>query len=34
MLLRSPDYQIREDAAQRNRTEFVQGWMELPATFG
>lgn len=32
LLARVPEYEIREDDAQRNRTEFVQGWMELPAT--
>jgi cytochrome P450 len=34
LLARAPNYEIRESDARRNRTEFVQGWMELPATFG
>ena len=33
LLARAPQYVIREADAQRNRTEFVQGWMELPAEF-
>jgi len=33
LLSRAPNYEIREADAQRNRTEFVQGWMELPASF-
>jgi len=33
LLARAPEYEIREADARRNRTEFVQGWMELPASF-
>jgi cytochrome P450 len=33
LLARAPEYEIREADAVRNRTEFVQGFMELPATF-
>lgn len=33
LLERAPEYDVRESEAKRNRTEFVQGWMELPATF-
>ncbi len=33
LLSRAPEYEILEDRAQRNRTEFVQGWLRLPATF-
>ena len=28
-----PEYEIDEAAAERNRTEFVQGWVKLPATW-
>lgn len=34
LLTRAPEYEVREAEARRNRTEFVQGWMELPASFG
>ncbi|MEZ4215240.1 MAG: cytochrome P450 [Myxococcota bacterium] len=30
LLARAPEYDIDLDRAQRNRTEFVQGWMHLP----
>jgi hypothetical protein len=30
-MARIPDYEIDLDRAVRNRTEFVQGWLELPA---
>jgi hypothetical protein len=30
---RLPEYEIDESRAVRNRTEFVRGWTELPATF-
>ena len=33
LMKRAPEYEIDEGAAVRNRTEFVQGWMELPARF-
>ena len=32
LLERAPEYEIREAEAQRNRTEFVQGWTELPTS--
>lgn len=31
VMRRLPEYEILEDRAVRNRTEFVQGWLELPA---
>ena len=31
LMSRIPDYEIDLDRAVRNRTEFVQGWLELPA---
>jgi len=31
LMKRIPDYEIDIDAAKRNRTEFVQGWIQLPA---
>jgi len=34
LLERAPDYEIVEADARRNRTEFVQGWMKLPAKLG
>lgn len=33
LMTRIPEYEIDLDAARRNRTEFVQGWLELPATW-
>jgi cytochrome P450 len=33
LLSRIPDYEIDLEAAVRNRTEFVQGWLSLPATW-
>lgn len=33
ILTRAPEYAIREDAVKRNRTEFVQGFTDLPAVF-
>ena len=33
VMRRLPEYEIDEAGAVRNRTEFVQGWLELPATF-
>jgi cytochrome P450 len=33
VMARFPEYEIDLDAAERNRTEFVQGWQRLPATF-
>lgn len=34
IMRRIPNYEIDLAKARRNRTEFVQGWVELPATFG
>jgi cytochrome P450 len=31
LMSRIPDYEIDIGAAERNRTEFVQGWQKLPA---
>jgi cytochrome P450 len=33
VMRRLPEYEIDESRAVRNRTEFVRGWTELPATF-
>ena len=33
LMTRMPEYEIDEGAAERNRTEFVQGWVKLPATW-
>lgn len=33
LMTRMPEYEIDEAAAERNRTEFVQGWVKLPATW-
>ncbi len=33
VMRRLPDYEIDEAKAVRNRTEFVQGWLSLPARF-
>jgi hypothetical protein len=30
---RLPEYEIDEAKAVRNRTEFVRGWLSLPAKF-
>ena len=32
LLKRAPDYELHLDRAVRLRTDFVQGWLELPAT--
>ncbi|MEE3329436.1 MAG: cytochrome P450 [Myxococcota bacterium] len=34
LLSRAPDYEIDESRARRNRTEFVQGWLNLPTRLG
>jgi cytochrome P450 len=33
VMRRLPDYEIDEAKAVRNRTEFVRGWLSLPAKF-
>ena len=33
VMRRLPEYEIDLENAERNRTEFVQGWQRLPATF-
>ena len=33
VMRRLPDYEIDLANSERNRTEFVQGWLRLPATF-
>lgn len=33
LLARIPEYEIETGACERARTEFVQGWLRLPATF-
>jgi len=33
VMARLPEYEIDTGRAERNRTEFVQGWQKLPATF-
>jgi len=33
VMRRLPDYEIDLARAERTRTEFVQGWVKLPATF-
>jgi cytochrome P450 len=33
VMARIPEYEIDLQNAERNRTEFVQGWLRLPATF-
>jgi hypothetical protein len=33
VMTRLPEYEIDEANAVRNRTEFVRGWLRLPAVF-
>jgi cytochrome P450 len=33
LLLRVPDYAVREAECERTRTEYVQGWLRLPIEF-
>ena len=34
VLRRVPEYEIVEAESRKNRTEFVQGWTDLPAKLG